>query len=482
MVINKIIVCPVCGKRTLVRIENGGYLASYPIRVNCLNCKTLMKGEFNMRESQNKGFHMLNARIEEPEAESSVDGVAVTNADYIAEVSGELPCACVKENGGSLPLPPFMKAVNTEKGKASMVSYIERLKLFSPQLEKWKKHEQIAFQLLDDGSLEYIGKALDDHLGKYSYICDNTIKKLECLQTVVLNDTQYLFFDGEQDKLVKSIINNLSEFDNHEILDFIKMIGGIKQLIADYRKIIEVFSEFMNIYSYLLPAEFFMKYSDDNSSEYAISTCSFTDIKSFYQDAYETCLSMMYLPVCLDNRKERNDFIVFSSKYSKTRPWTDKRQKLNDDLAKYKSLDNGMKLTLINNGEDFQNLVNIKADGQLRNGIGHNNYVYDGITQEIITFDKKKPDKTTSNNKLISIAIECIGLVKSSVAISEMIMFLLRAAYRQENDTTIMDLHFYKNANRKAKCPCGSGIIYKNCCEKEVNNILKMYHFTHPNG
>ena len=48
MVVSKIAVCPICGKRTYLRIEDGSYLNEYPIRVNCINCKALLKGVYVM--------------------------------------------------------------------------------------------------------------------------------------------------------------------------------------------------------------------------------------------------------------------------------------------------------------------------------------------------------------------------------------------------------------------------------------------------
>ena len=48
MVIPAIAVCPICGKKTYLRIEDGGYLYEYPIRVYCLNCRALIRGIYVM--------------------------------------------------------------------------------------------------------------------------------------------------------------------------------------------------------------------------------------------------------------------------------------------------------------------------------------------------------------------------------------------------------------------------------------------------
>ena len=43
MVVPSIVICPICGKRIYLRIQNGGYMYEYPIRVYCLNCHALIR-------------------------------------------------------------------------------------------------------------------------------------------------------------------------------------------------------------------------------------------------------------------------------------------------------------------------------------------------------------------------------------------------------------------------------------------------------
>lgn len=91
MVIPKVAICPICGKKTYLRIEDGGYLNEYPIRVHCANCRALIKGVYIMGSSfDENGLHMYNAKTEE----CDVDTVSnkILNADYVVDISGELPC------------------------------------------------------------------------------------------------------------------------------------------------------------------------------------------------------------------------------------------------------------------------------------------------------------------------------------------------------------------------------------------------------
>lgn len=63
-----------------------------------------------------------------------------------------------------------------------------------------------------------------------------------------------------------------------------------------------------------------------------------------------------------------------------------------DDYNRYLVLDNGMKLSKIKNSEPLQRMVGVPANRFLRNGIGHNNIKYDGITQMIKVFDTQNHD------------------------------------------------------------------------------------------
>lgn len=108
MMVSKVIVCPICGKKTFLRIQDGGYLDEYPIRVNCFNCRTLMRGTYIMNnDSPYRGLFMLNAEIEECDIERQGNNLTCKNVDYVAEVSGELPCDTVKKYEGGIPLSPF---------------------------------------------------------------------------------------------------------------------------------------------------------------------------------------------------------------------------------------------------------------------------------------------------------------------------------------------------------------------------------------
>lgn len=469
VVVPKVAVCPICGKKTYLRIEHGGYLNEYPIRVNCINCRTLIKGVYVMTKgSQYCGLHLFNADVEECDVDPNA-GI-IRNADYVAEVCGELPCKNVREFDGNLICStPYIDSVTELVALESILERKERLSYFTKNMDDWKKTKSTAFQLLGEGSIEFISIALHNKMGEYSYECDNYLKSLHCLQEIVHEETKYIFLHPEQDEYISSLIKELSQIDKEQRHEFAVQSGGVQSLIIAYRKAIEVFSDFMTIYPNILPAETYMRFKNKNLAGVGIATCSFSDIKTFYQDAYESILSLMYIPVCFDNMVIRGNFQSFDSCFDDV--YCAKNTTRN--LSWYRSIDNGTRLNKFNESEKYQRTLELPANRFLRNGIGHNNIKYDGITQNITAYDLKKQNKVNFQDNLLNVAVDCLGLVKSAVVMSEMILFLLRQEFRFENVHSIIHPRFYKNAKVNDACPCGSGKKYKKCCMNDVESTTR---------
>lgn len=468
MIVPKVAICPICGKKTYLRIEDGGYLNEYPIRVHCMHCRALIRGIYVMSTSSDlRGLHLFNAKTEDCDVDTSSE--KIRNADYVVDISGELPCKKVRVfDGNIIKSTPFLEAVDNVE---SIENRIRRLSYFTNNMEEWKIRKSTAFQLLDEGSIEFIAIALGNKMGEYLYQCDNYSKSLHCLQEVVFQETKYIFMEPNQDSCVTNLLNELSKIDKNLIHQFVERMGGIQEIILSYRKTIEIFSCFMGIYPNLLPAETFLRFKDKSNANIGIATCSFSDIKTFYQDAYESLLSLMYIPVCVDNIILRGNYQVFNDVFISIFKQK-KFSEIADDYNRYLVLDNGMKLSKIKNSEPLQRMVGVPANRFLRNGIGHNNIKYDGITQMIKVFDTQNHDVVKLEKSLMDMAIDCLGLAKSAVLLSEIILFILRQELRSENINSIIHPRFYKGAEPNGKCPCRSNIKYKKCCKVEIERIL----------
>ncbi len=157
MVIPAIAVCPICGKKTYLRIEDGGYLYEYPIRVYCLNCRALIRGIYVMdRASGPLGLHLFNA--EKKDCRPSQGSFREIDADYLAEISGELPTKKVCTFNGKIPQStPYIDASK----EIDIIPRKEQLKRYYSNMREWEKWKSIAFQLLNEDAIEFIPTGTD---------------------------------------------------------------------------------------------------------------------------------------------------------------------------------------------------------------------------------------------------------------------------------------------------------------------------------
>ena len=475
MVVQSIIVCPICGKRTYLRIQNGGYLYEYPIRVYCFNCHALMKGAFVMTSSAGPFglLKMFNAKVEtiypEVGAEREID------ADYIAEVSGELPCNRTVLCDGKLPsVSPFFRAAD----QIDILARKEQLREFYTKMEEWAQWRSIAFQLLIDDEIERVPTALRNKMGTYAYECSGDyLKALHCLQEIVCEETISLFASPSQIEIKKELIKTLSCIDRQQLHLFVERIGGVNAVITAYKKTIEAFFSFMQVYQNLLPAETYQSFKKKNDSSVMLSTCTFSDIKGFYQDAYEILLSIMHIPVCIDNILMRGSYLQYHSAYSNffdSNSYIRRPASSQDDYVRYTYLDNGKKAELMTQAsEQVQRIINVPVNKNLRNAISHNTYKYDGPHQVITVYDQKSTSRVSMRISLLDLSIDCLGLAKSIVLFGEILLFILRSEEKEHH--SIIHPRYYINLGRNDPCPCGSGKKYKNCCIRDIEKIENKY-------
>ena len=100
MIIPKMAICPICGKKTYLRIQEAEFYKQYPIRINCFNCRALIKGVYDMSKPKGQRLMLFNAEQEECDVDKKT--MIIRNADYTIEISGELPCQKVMEFDGKV--------------------------------------------------------------------------------------------------------------------------------------------------------------------------------------------------------------------------------------------------------------------------------------------------------------------------------------------------------------------------------------------
>lgn len=455
-------ICPICGKKTAFRIQDSGNLNEYPIRVNCMNCRALLKGTYIMAEhSSFQGLHLDNAEVVEKMGDNNT--WLPKEVDYIAEVSGELPCNLVRKNDGVYKDTPFMVAASHLPDATKM---IDRVSHFRSDIEKWRKQKTIVFQLLEEGSLEYLPiaiKKVDSSTNN-----DTVFHSFQSIQALAVEELTFLFPGDNPHAVIKELLEPLSTVNQESILPLIDRVGGTKELIACFRKMMDVVADFMLIYPNVLPAEIYMHFFRLHDAPRGLATCSYGDLKTFYQDSYESIGSLLHIPVCLDNILVRGDYLSFSENVSRKITKIDPKKGEKDSFDSYLNKGKGNKYLWLEISEPIQSALSLPNNSSVRNGIGHNLFVYDPL-QQVLVFDGYKNGKASRTElTLMEMAIECCELVQTATIIAELVLFLLRRLEREEGIVFPTYLRFYDNLRPNDKCPCCSGKKYKKCCWNEI--------------
>jgi len=176
-------------------------------------------------------------------------------------------------------------------------------------------------------------------------------------------------------------------------------------------------------------------------------------IRSFYQDVFETLAEFSDIVIGLDNIENRGSYDSFKNKL---------------DMKKFREQRKGNKINFLDCNEFFSKIFNLPShSNELRNAIGHNDFEYNGVKQELKYIVQNSGQ--VKNTYLLDIAIECVNLTRSTYIL---IMFLYQIKrYVNLKGNVSVPLHplLYSRAKNQSHCPCGSGKKYNRCC-KSIDN------------
>lgn len=140
-----------------------------------------MKGTFSEKEH----LQLDNASVEE--CDIDIVSLSPKNADYIADISGEFPCkkGCKSERG-IMPITPFLDFTKHLESGERVIKLGKRLNAFLDEMKEWHEKRSLSIQMLEDGELENLSKAVENRIGEYSYRCDNQMKTFQCIHEMML--------------------------------------------------------------------------------------------------------------------------------------------------------------------------------------------------------------------------------------------------------------------------------------------------------
>jgi len=446
MVYNCYIKCQVCGKITRIRLQVG-WRNQHPIVVACGECGTSISGIAYMdQENAGLDFQFSNAEIM----------ADVTEAAFIVECSSEFTtykhCIDHKKIIGET-LTPFMRTFQ----KMDYEKFRDCVSALKSTENRWEHYKRIQ-DLFSNGKDQYLVQELKKLFVNEKFYYRN---KLEILRMVHM--VEYL---GFMIPLCKKEIQDVSECmlkNKKQLNDITAFITCLEQKegyrLEELQKLIyKTQNDFVMNYPALIPAlslyfykEKFVAYDDEGST-----TSDFESIKQFYIDVYEALGTLLIVPLGLNNIEYRHDFNDF--KFSNGPKET--------GIDGFIKLSKANKFKQIDLSECFTKNFKVNRVAQLRNAIGHNDYVYDAMTQKI-TYKYDPKDKAKEDEMyLLEMEELAINMFIAVLLIAECIYQLRKIDLVDKGEVPIMNDNNSpkKKVGRNDPCPCGSGLKYKKCC------------------
>lgn len=450
MTVNYFLKCPVCGSITRMR-SPAGYMFSTPVRIHCGNCSTLLTGEFISDNEKIKAYY-------EP---GNCEEVEPQKYQYYGEASGEMICNKLEVNtfkdfNPMLPFKPspvfaFMTSMDLDV-RDDFIDYA----CYTHDLSKKFDSEQIKYNLFLNNNFELIKKNYKSEAQKAGYKLDSDIEVFRFIYYSLFFDCGGLFKKKEIHNMTIQINDHIRRLNFTKLQDFITELTSINRIEIAQRKLFEIMFAYIKISQNLVPAIGVNFYNDPTSIEkdtLGISTCTFEDIKTFYQDVFETLAEFSDIVIGLDNIENRGSYDSFKTKL---------------DMKKFREQRKGNKINFLDCNEFFSRIFHLPSDSnELRNAIGHNDFEYNGVKQELKYIVQNSGQ--VKNTYLLDIAIECVNLTRSTYIL---IMFLYQIKrYVNLKCKVSVPLHplLYSRAKNQSHCPCGSGKKYNRCC-KSIDN------------
>lgn len=404
MVNNFAIKCNVCDCKIRLRYQVSE--DKCPISFLCPNCKTNISGNLQTI------WHYENESIERIPWHydlklNNASKIEYEDCEYVFELSSDLLVSKIKKAEEVDIITPFIRLASICGKKFNQNSR------FYNFLSIWTKEWNCIKINLDLC-----------HNEKYDILLSRFTETYCCfpndINAIMLTHQQLLNFCNKI--LPKNILHEYTKLNqritslktnqDQEFETFISIFS--LESIKDFeRKLLHLIKQFLDNYPKFLPI--FNTLHIEKLDDFGISTLSFEDIKSFYQDSYELILELLPEIIGLNNiirRKYLNNFTCGINNFE---------TKINSYNSKFKRYEE-----LLDRQDKFSWLVTEKIQNHVRNSIGHFNYEENPIEQTIIFTDKHKNKKQQFNKSLIDVAKDCVYMFYSLINLLELNYNLLK--------------------------------------------------------
>lgn len=402
MVNNFAVKCNICGCKIRLRYQVSE--DKCPIGFLCPNCKTHISGDlqtiwhYGKESAEGMPWH-YNLNL------NNACNIEYEDGEYVLELSPDFLTTKMSKNSGVYIPSPFIRSLS--------IGNHDQNKRFYNFLSSWNKEWNDIKINLDlchnekyDILLSRFKKSYRHFPNDINAIVTTHQQLISFCYTILPKDTL-----PEYTKMNYSIVQ-LHIQQNQNFKNFTS-IFDLEYVKNAERKLLHLIKLFLDMYPKFLPI--FNSLKLDNVDDYGISTLSFEDIKSFYQDSYEMILETLPEIVGLNNISCRNDLNNFTAGSN------DFNTKINSYSSKYK-----LYQELLDRNDIFSWLITDRIQNHVRNSIGHFNYEEDPVEQTITFTDKHMGRVNQFSKSLIEVARDCVYLFYTLINLLEVNYSLLK--------------------------------------------------------
>lgn len=326
--------------------------------------------------------------------------------DYVLEISSDFLVNKLIKNKDLTIVTPFLRHISLSKNKTANSRY-------NNFLQSWKDNWNTVKTNLDLCHNQKYELLLSRFSETYENLPNNINAIIKTHQSLILFCNKILPKNTlhEYSKMKKNIVK-LMQNNNEEMTLFFERYN-LETIIDCERKILQLIKSFLDKFPKFVPMFNSLTYKEN--IDLRLSTLTFEDIKSFYQDAYELILFLLPQVIGLNNiynRKKLNNFSTSEYQFN---------DKINLYNSKFKIYEE-----LFNPNDKFSCLINSEIKNYIRNSIGHFNYNVNDKKQTVIFIDSHKGNENIIELSLVVIAKNCIYMFYTLINLLELNYELLK--------------------------------------------------------
>lgn len=399
--------CDVCGCTIRLRYQVSDVIC--PIKFHCPDCKTEISG--SLQTIWHTGKEKIEPIPWHYDLKLKNAGEAkVEFCKYVLEISPDLSTNKIMPDSNDLskyiPTPFIRQSFIPNEMKNQNTRYYNFLEVWGKEWDSLKIKIDLCHNEKYDVLLTRISNQYSDFPDDINCIMSVHQELIKFCYKILPKNTlkEYTKLENKVNKIVMKKSELYDEFSKLYNIDYTKQIE---------RKSLQLIKTFLNIYPKFLPV--FNTLRVDDYKDLGVSTLTFEDIKSFYQDSYELILYNIPRIVALNNIYHRNDINSFiTGNY-------DFESKINS----YRSKVNLYK-ELMGKHDDFSWLISNDIKNNIRNSIGHFNYEENLAEQTVLFIDDHMGKEKKKIKSLIEIARDCVYMFYTLMNLLELNYALLK--------------------------------------------------------